>query len=81
MTFFHSDFKIDDSEDVDILDSLMEVYPPPWIQVMSTEEIVGISPGHIVKCCQTFSQVGGWKGTFTQPLFTTNPFFSSSHKK
>ena len=35
----------------------MEYYPPPWIQVMSTEEIVGISPGHIVKCCQTFTQV------------------------
>ena len=35
----------------------MEYYPPPWIQVMSTEEIVGLSPGHIVRCCQTFSQV------------------------
>ncbi|XP_059080558.1 C2 domain-containing protein 5-like isoform X1 [Tigriopus californicus] len=52
--------EIDDSEDADILDSLMDPYPPPYVQVFSTEELVGISKGLYVETCQTFSQV--WRG-------------------
>ena len=49
--------EIDDTEDADIVDSLMDQFPPASIQVYSIEEPVGIAPGHIVNCCQTFSQV------------------------
>ena len=50
-------FKIDDLDDANILDSLMDQFPPPNILVYSTEEIIGLSPEHIVKCCQSFTQV------------------------
>ena len=49
--------QIDDSEEADILDSLMDPFPPPFVQTFSTEELIGVSPGHYVKGCQTFSQV------------------------
>eukprot|EP00095_Tigriopus_kingsejongensis_P005187 maker-scaffold321_size207582-snap-gene-1.29 protein:Tk05187 transcript:maker-scaffold321_size207582-snap-gene-1.29-mRNA-1 annotation:"c2 domain-containing protein 5 isoform x2" len=52
--------EIDDSEDADILDSLMDPYPPPFVQVFSTEELVGIPKGLFVEGSQTFSQV--WRG-------------------
>jgi hypothetical protein len=38
----------------------MDPFPPPLIQVFSTEEMIGVATGHVVKCCQTFSQV--WRG-------------------
>ena len=50
-------FKIDDLDDANILDSLMDQFPPPNILVYSTEEIIGLSPEHVVKCCQSFTQV------------------------
>ena len=50
-------FKIGDSDDANILDSLRDPFPPPNILVYSTEEIIGLSPEHIVKCCQSFTQV------------------------
>ena len=39
------------------MDSLLDQFPPPNILVYSTEEIIGLSPEHIVKCCQSFTQV------------------------
>ena len=48
--------KIDDSEDADILDSLLDPFPPPMVQVFSTEEMMGVATGHVVRRCQTFSQ-------------------------
>ena len=35
----------------------MDQFPPPNILVYSTEEIIGLSPEHVVKCCQSFTQV------------------------
>ena len=52
--------EIDDSEDADILESILDRFPPPGIQVFSTEEMIGIAKGHIVKSNQFFSQV--WRG-------------------
>jgi len=52
--------EIDDTEDADIVDSLMDQFPPSSVQVYSTEDPVGIASGHVVNCCQTFSQV--WRG-------------------
>merc|ERR1712117_297584 len=52
--------EIDDSEDADILDSLLDPFPPPMVQVFSTEEMMGVATGHVVRRCQTFSQV--WRG-------------------
>ena len=49
--------QIDDSDDADILESLMDQFPPPNVLVFSTEELIGLSPEHIVKCCQSFTQV------------------------
>ena len=49
--------EIDDTEDADIVDSLMDQFPPSSVQVYSTEDPVGIASGHVVNCCQTFSQV------------------------
>ena len=48
--------QIDDSEDADILDSLLDPFPPPMVQVFSTEEMMGVATGHVVRRCQTFSQ-------------------------
>ena len=50
-------YKIDDLDDANILDSLMDQFPPPNILVYSTEELIGLSPEHVVKCCQSFTQV------------------------
>ena len=52
--------EIDDTEDADILDSILDRFPPPGVQVFSTEELVGISLGHFVHCSQMFTQV--WRG-------------------
>lgn len=52
--------EIDDSEDADILDSLLDPFPPPMVQIFSTEEMIGVATGHVVRRCQTFSQV--WRG-------------------
>lgn len=52
--------EIDDTEDADIVDSLMDQFPPSSIQVYSTEDLIGLAPQHIVNCCQTFSQI--WRG-------------------
>ena len=57
-------FQIDDLDDANILDSLMDQFPPPNILVYSTEEIIGLSPEHIVKCCQSFTQVKRYKILF-----------------
>ncbi len=38
----------------------MDKFPPPGIQVFSTEDLVGIAQGHIVKHVQMFSQI--WRG-------------------
>ena len=35
----------------------MDQFPPPNILVYSTEELIGLSPEHVVKCCQSFTQV------------------------
>ena len=61
-------FKIDDLDDANILDSLMDQFPPPNIRVYSTEEIIGLSPEHVVKCCQSFTQVTFWYGLKLQYL-------------
>ena len=75
-------FQIDDSEDADILDSIMDRFPPSGIQVcyqivlptyisfiynvncyfqtFSTEELIGIASGHIVRTSQMFTHV--WRG-------------------
>ena len=53
-------FQIDDTEDADILDSILDRFPPPGVQVFSTEELVGISSGHFVRTSQMFTQV--WRG-------------------
>ncbi len=52
--------EIDDSEDAEILDSILDRFPPPGVQVFSTEELVGISSGHFVRTSQMFTQV--WRG-------------------
>nr|XP_040568635.1 C2 domain-containing protein 5-like isoform X5 [Lepeophtheirus salmonis] len=52
--------EIDDSEDADILNSLLDPLPPKDFYIYSTEEPVGIPPGHIITSCQTFTQV--WRG-------------------
>ena len=65
-------FKIDDLDDANILDSLMDQFPPPNILVYSTEEIIGLSPEHIVKCCQSFTQVKLCH--FLRPSFTLGIF-------
>ena len=52
--------EIDDTEDSEILESILDRFPPPGIQVFSTEELIGISKGHIVKSNQLFSQI--WRG-------------------
>ena len=65
-------FKIDDLDDANILDSLMDQFPPPNILVYSTEEIIGLSPEHIVKCCQSFTQVKLCH--FLRPSFTVGIF-------
>lgn len=52
--------EIDDTEDADILDSILDRFPPTGIQVFSTEELVGISNGHFVRTSQMFTQM--WRG-------------------
>ena len=52
--------EIDDTEDSEILESILDRFPPPGIQVFSTEELIGISKGHIVKSNQLFTQI--WRG-------------------
>jgi len=52
--------EIDDSEDADILDSIMDRFPPSGIQTFSTEELIGIASGHIVRTSQMFTHV--WRG-------------------
>eukprot|EP00096_Caligus_rogercresseyi_P005857 TRINITY_DN21904_c0_g1_i1.p1 TRINITY_DN21904_c0_g1~~TRINITY_DN21904_c0_g1_i1.p1 ORF type:complete len:323 (-),score=88.33 TRINITY_DN21904_c0_g1_i1:140-1108(-) len=52
--------EIDDSEDADILNSLLDPLPPKDFYIYSTEEPVGIPHGHIITSCQTFTQV--WRG-------------------
>lgn len=48
----------------------MDPFPPPLLQVFSTEELIGVQPGHIVKCCQTFSQVSRKKKKMTELKLT-----------
>ncbi|TRY73731.1 hypothetical protein TCAL_02531 [Tigriopus californicus] len=72
--------EIDDSEDADILDSLMDPYPPPYVQVFSTEELVGISKGLYVETCQTFSQASK-REQQQQPFLTPPPKQSKPVKK
>ena len=52
--------EIDDSEDADILDSILDRFPPVGILSYSTEELIGISKGHIVRTSQMFTHV--WRG-------------------
>lgn len=52
--------EIDDTEDADILDSILDRFPPNGIQVFSIEELVGITAGHFVRTSQMFTQV--WRG-------------------
>lgn len=42
---------------MDILDSLLDPFPPPLVQVFATEDVIGINNPLAVKCSQTFSQV------------------------
>lgn len=49
--------EIDDAEDADILESIMDRFPPAGIQIFSTQELIGIASGHIIRTSQMFSQV------------------------
>ena len=53
--------EIDDTEDVDVLDSLLDKLPPTYLDVYSTEAFIGLDKAVLdIKAAQSFVQV--WRG-------------------
>jgi len=52
--------EVDDTEDADIVDSLLDLHPPSGFQVISIDTPVGVDPTQTIGHCQTFTQI--WRG-------------------
>merc|ERR1719319_1610652 len=50
----------DDTEDADIVDSLLDLHPPAGFQVISLDTPVGVDTSQTIGHCQAFTQI--WRG-------------------